>query len=154
MARLIGVACDGRFTDSFRRLPRAGRWIPTIPPALMSAHAPSCSTLFGLPRGSAGQLIGTNLLEDFSGREHRGTNLIKALHDQLEAELGQRPDSLPARLFAQWEKLFAVATGTTGDAAAIKADERKALAEMLGKRSPRASSLHLFRSQSRLTSQL
>lgn len=131
VARLIGVACDGRFMIFARY--RAGHWIPDDPARVDER---SCAYLLDALRATQGgrALIGTNLLEDFSAKGHRGTNLIKALHDQLEAELGQRPYSLPARLFAQWERLFAVATGTTGDAAAIKADARKALAEMLGEK--------------------
>lgn len=126
--RLAGVACDGRFMIFARY--RAGRWVADDPVTVDERSAAQLlETLLAAQSGRA--LTADNLITDFSGEGHLARDLTRALLDQLDAELGQRPDGLPARLFAQWERLFAVATGVTGEAEGLKAEARKALAELL-----------------------
>ncbi|MGH2951100.1 MAG: N-6 DNA methylase [Solirubrobacterales bacterium] len=128
VSRLAGVACDGRFMIFARY--KAGRWVVDEP---VSVDARSAAQLLEslLASQSGRALTAENLIHDFSGEGHIARNLTRALLDQLDAELGQRPSGLPARLYEQWERFFAVATGVTGEAEGLKADARKALAELL-----------------------
>lgn len=126
--RLAGVACDGRFMIFARY--RAGRWIVDDPVPVDDHSAEQLlSSILAAQSGKA--LTAENLLKDFS-KNLLAKQLSRALHEQLDAELGHSPDGLTARLFDQWERLFAVATGVTGEAEALKADARKALASALG----------------------
>lgn len=126
--RLAGVACDGHFMVFARY--RAGRWVadPPVPVDERSAEQ-LLTTMLAAQAGRA--LTAENLLKDFS-KNLLSRQLTRALLDQLDAELGHSPDGLTARLFDQWERLFAVATGVTGEAEALKADARRALASALG----------------------
>jgi SAM-dependent methyltransferase len=126
--RLAGVACDGRFMIFARY--RAGRWIVDDPVAVDERSAEQLlSSILAAQTGRA--LTAENLLKDFS-KNLLSKQLARALLDQLNADLGHSPDGNTAHLFDQWERLFAVATGVTGDAETLKADARKALAGALG----------------------
>ncbi len=129
--RLAGVACDGRFAIFARY--RAGRWVVDPPVAVDERSAAQLlASILAAQTGRA--LTADNLLKDFSDNL-LAKQLSRALLDQLNAELGHSPDGLAARLFDQWERLFAVATGVTGEAGALKADARRALAKAFGVRS-------------------
>jgi SAM-dependent methyltransferase len=129
--RLAGVACDGHFAIFARY--RAGRWVVDDPVAIDERSAGQLlASILAAQTGRA--LTADNLLKDFS-ENLLAKQLSRALLDQLNAELGHSPDGLAARLFSQWERLFAVATGVTGEAGALKADARRALAKALGVRS-------------------
>lgn len=128
--RLAGVACDGRFIVFARY--RAGRWVVDDPAPVDDRSAEQLlNSILAAQSGRA--LTAENLLKDFS-RNLLARQLSGALLEQLNAELGHSPDGLAARLFDQWERLFAVATGVTGEAEALKADARKALASALGQK--------------------
>jgi N-6 DNA Methylase len=128
IARLAGVACDGLFIVFARY--RGGRWVVDEPTRVNERSAAQLlEALLAAQSGRA--LTADNLLADFAGEGALAHRLTRALLDQLEAELGQRPEGLPARLFAQWEEFFAVATGVTGEARGLKTDAHKALAELL-----------------------
>lgn len=128
IARLAGVACDGHFIVFARY--RGGRWVVDEPTRVNERSAAQLlEALLAAQSGRA--LTADNLLTDFAGDGALAHRLTRALLDQLEAELGQRPEGLPARLFAQWEQFFAVATGVTGEARDLKTDAHEALAELL-----------------------
>lgn len=131
LAALAGVACDGRFMIFARY--RAGQWIVDEPVAV---DARSCEllldTLIAAQTGKA--LTARNLLRDFGPDTQLARQLSRALLDQLRAELGQRPDELPARMYRQWESLFAVATGVVGEADDLDANARRALARIFSAR--------------------
>mgnify|MGYP006176083045 CR=1 FL=1 len=62
----------------------------------------------------------------------------KVLKDHCRTEdipIGQpaNPDELPAQLFRQWEQLFAIATGVTGEGKPLDAKGRNALARIVGR---------------------
>lgn len=130
VSRLAGVACDGHFMIFARY--REKRWVVDEPVQVDEGSAALLlESLLAAQSGRA--LIAENLLDDFAGERALAQAAIPALLRQLDVELGHRPEGLPARLFAQWERVFAVATGVTSDdKAALKADARKALAKLLG----------------------
>src|SRR5690606_11331095 len=76
-------------------------------------------------------LIAENLLDDFGQRSIRARRFATALLDQLDAQIGHDPDGLAHRLFRQWEQVFAVATGVTGEAASLDAKAVSALADLI-----------------------
>jgi hypothetical protein len=99
LERLSGVACDGNWMIFCRY--RAGRWIVDDPvPVDESSAAQLLRTLLAAQTGRA--LIADNLLRDFSADALLTRQLARELLAQLDVELGQRPDGLPARLFRQW----------------------------------------------------
>lgn len=128
--RLAGVACDGRFMIFARY--RAGRWIVDDPVAVDDRSAEQLLTSI-LAARTGRALTAENLLKDFS-KNLLSKQLSRALLDQLNSELGHSPDGLTAQLYSQWERLFAVATGVTGEAGSLKADAKKALAAAFGYR--------------------
>lgn len=128
--RLAGVACDGRFMIFARY--RAGRWIVDDPVAVDDRSAERLLTSI-LAARTGRALTAENLLKDFS-KNLLSKQLSRALLDQLNAELGHSPDGFTAQLYTQWERLFAVATGVTGEAGSLKADAKKALAAAFGYR--------------------
>lgn len=127
--RLSGVACDGHWMIFCRY--RAGRWIVDDPVEVdESSAAQLLRSLLAAQGGRA--LTAENLLGSFSGDAHLTKQLTRALLDQLDAQVGQSPDGLPARLFRQWETLFAVATGVTGEGKPLEAKARRALERVAG----------------------
>ncbi|MFN8159805.1 MAG: N-6 DNA methylase [Solirubrobacterales bacterium] len=130
VARLAGVVSDGRFMIFARY--RAGNWIVDEPVRVDQRSAQDL--LISLLSAQTGRaLTADNLLRDFS-ENLLSKQLCRALLDQLDAELGQAPEGLAAKLFDQWERLFAVATGVTGEAETLKADAKRALADAFGLR--------------------
>jgi SAM-dependent methyltransferase len=128
IARLAGVACDGHFIVFARY--RGGRWVVDEPTRVNERSAAQLlEALLAAQSGRA--LTADNLLADFAGEGALAHRLTRSFLDQLEAELGQRPEGLPAQLFAQWERFFAVATGVTGEARDLKGGAHRALAELL-----------------------
>lgn len=127
--RLLGVACDGHFMIFARY--RAGHWIVDEPVPVDDRAADELLTaLISSQTGRA--LTAENLLQEFSGKTNLARGLTKALLDQLQGELGQRPDDMPAHLYRQWETFFAVATGVTGEARKLPAAARRDLADSIG----------------------
>lgn len=129
LERLSGVACDGRWMIFCRY--RAGHWIVDDPvPVDESSAAQLLRILLAAQAGRA--LTAENLLRDFSGEALLTRQLTRELLEQLDAQLGQHPDGFPARLFRQWEILFAVATGVTGEGKPLDAKARRALERVAG----------------------
>lgn len=129
LERLSGVACDGRWMVFSRY--RAGRWIVDDPVPVDEASAGQLlRSLIAAQTGRA--LTAENLLRDFSGDALLTRQLTGALLQQLDAQLGQHPDGLPAKLFGQWERLFAVATGVTGEGKPLDAKSKRMLERIAG----------------------
>lgn len=129
--RLAGVACDGHYMIFARY--RAGTWVVDEPtPVDEYSAAQLLRALFSAQSGRA--LTASNILADFSGETLLARNVTRALLDQLNAELGQRPDGRAARLYDQWTNLFAIATGVTGEAGNLDAAATSSLAGVLGQR--------------------
>lgn len=129
--RLAGVACDGHFMIFARY--RAGRWIVDEPVPVDEHSAGQLLTSL-ISAQTARALTADNLLGDFKGSTLLARQLTRTLLDQLNAELGHNPAGTTARLFDEWERLFAVATGVTGEADRLKPEARRALASVLGLR--------------------
>jgi SAM-dependent methyltransferase len=129
--RLAGVACDGRFMIFARY--RAERWIVDEPVAVDPLSAEQLlETIVAAKAGRA--LTADNLLRDFSSRTLLTRQLAARLLDRLDELLGHDPDGYAARLYRQWETFFAVATGVVGDAEQLKAEARRGLATVFGRR--------------------
>jgi len=127
--RLSGVACDGHWMVFCRY--RAGRWIVDDPVPVDTVGAERLMEVL-LAAQSGRALTAENLLRDFSAEAPLTRQLTGALLTQLDAETGQRPDGLASKLFRQWEALFAVATGVTGEGKELDRKGTKALADVLG----------------------
>lgn len=132
VSRLAGVACDGHFMIFARY--REGRWAVDRPvPVDAQSAAFLLESMHAAQAGRA--LTAENLLDDFAGERALAQVAIPVLLAQLDKELGHHPDGLPARLFDQWSRAFAVATGvTSNDKAALKSGARNALAKLLGRK--------------------
>ncbi len=129
--RLAGVACDGRFMIFARY--RAERWIVDEPVPVDPLSAEQLlETIVAAKSGRA--LTADNLLRDFSSRTLLTRQLSARLLDRLEELLGHDPDGFAARLYRQWETFFAVATGVVGEAEQLKAEARRTLAVVFGRR--------------------
>ena len=141
LERLSGVACDGHWMIFCRY--RAGRWIVDDPvPVDASSAAQLLRVMLAAQAGRA--LIADNLLNDFSADALLTRQLTRELLSQLEVQLGQHPEGLPARLFRQWEVLFAVATGVTGEGKPLDAKARRALERVAGRGAEADPSRTLF----------
>jgi Eco57I restriction-modification methylase len=129
--RLAGVACDGRFMIFARY--RSERWIVDEPVPVDALSAEQLlETIVAAQSGRA--LTADNLLRDFGSRTLLTRQLASRLLDRLDELLGHEPEGFAARLYRQWETFFAVATGVVGDAEQLKADARRALAVVFGRR--------------------
>lgn len=129
--RLSGVACDGHWMIFCRY--RAGRWVVDDPVPVDERSADQLlRSLIAAQTGRA--LTADNLLRDFSDQANLTRQMVRALVDQLDAQIGQDPDGLPARLYRQWERFFAIATGVTGEGKPLDAKGRSALARVVGRR--------------------
>lgn len=127
--RLAGVACDGYFMIFARY--RARRWIIDEPVRVDERSAAQLlESIFAAQSGRA--LTAANLLRDFGARTALTRGVSRALLDGLEATLGHDPDGLTARMYRQWETLFAVATGVVGEAEQLDPAAQRALAEIFG----------------------
>lgn len=129
-SRLMGVACDG-YVLIFARYTE-GDWT-VEPPEPVDARSAKLllQALVSAQTGKA--LIAENLLDDFGQRSIQARRFATALLDQLDAQIGHDPDGLSHRLFQQWEQVFAVATGVTGEASSLDAKAVGALAELFGR---------------------
>lgn len=129
--RLAGVACDGRFMIFARY--RAEQWIvdEPVPVDRLSAEQ-LLETIVAAKSGRA--LTADNLLRDFGSRTLLTRQLAARLLDRLDELLGHDPDGFAARLYRQWETFFAVATGVVGEGEELKADARRALGVVFGRR--------------------
>jgi hypothetical protein len=129
--RLAGIACDGRFMIFARY--RSERWIVDEPvPADALSAEQLLETIVAAQSGRA--LTADNLLRDFGSRTLLTRQLASRLLDRLDELLGHEPNGLAARLYRQWETFFAVATGVVGEGEQLKADARRALATVFGRR--------------------
>jgi len=127
--RLIGVACDGHFMIFARY--RAGRWVTDEPePVDELAARKLLDALVATQSGKA--LSARNLLGEFGPDGPVTRDVARALLKQLDQSLGHEPDGLTARVFRQWERFFAVATGVVGTADELKHDAREPLASLVG----------------------
>jgi hypothetical protein len=129
--RLAGIACDGRFMIFARY--RAEQWIVDEPlPVDQLSAEQLLETIVAAQSGRA--LTADNLLRDFGSRTLLTRQLASRLLDRLDELLGHDPDGFAARLYRQWETFFAVATGVVGEGEQLKADARRALATVFGRR--------------------
>src|SRR5207248_3245786 len=129
--RLAGIACDGRFMIFARY--RAEHWIVDEPVPVDALSAEQLlESIVAAQSGRA--LTADNLLRDFGSRTLLTRQLASRLLDRLDELLGHEPDGFAARLYRQWETFFAVATGVVGEAEQLKADARRALATVFGRR--------------------